>query len=74
MPSQVFGQHQPPFVHCGLAFIFTLREQVSEVLEVNDCIRQKKEESEIMPLDETLTVLSILDEIRNQWGLKYPME
>ena len=45
-----------------------------QVLEVNDCIRQKKEESEIMPLDETLTVLGILDEIRNQWGLKYPME
>jgi len=45
-----------------------------QVLEVNECIRQKKVESKIMPLDETLTIIGILDTIRSQWGLKYPME
>ena len=27
-----------------------------------------------MPLDETLSVMRTLDEIRAQWGLTYPME
>ena len=27
-----------------------------------------------MPLDETLAIMRVMDEIREQFGLKYPME
>ena len=45
-----------------------------EAEEVMRCIRAGKTESVIMPLDETLSIMKTLDEIRSQWGLKYPME
>ncbi len=45
-----------------------------EPAEVMRCLREARLESEIMPLDETLGVMAILDRIRSQWGLKYPME
>ncbi|KPK96842.1 MAG: dehydrogenase [Planctomycetes bacterium SM23_65] len=45
-----------------------------EAEEVMACIRAGKLESDIMPLDETLSILRTLDAIRAQWGLKYPME
>ncbi len=45
-----------------------------EAVEVAECIRAGKLESEITPLDETLSIMQTLDEIRAQWGLKYPME
>jgi predicted dehydrogenase len=45
-----------------------------EALEVSQCLRDGKVESNIMPLDETLSIMKTLDTIRAQWGLKYPME
>ena len=45
-----------------------------EIDEVARCIAAGKTESDIMPLDETLSIMTLLDEIRAQWGLKYPME
>ena len=45
-----------------------------EADEVMRCIRAKKLESDVMPLDETLSIMKTLDAIREQWGLKYPME
>lgn len=45
-----------------------------EAEEVIKCLRAGKRESEIMPLDETLSVMKTLDQIRAIWGLKYPME
>ncbi len=45
-----------------------------EALEVSQCLRDDKLESDIMPLDETLAIMKTLDTIRAQWGLKYPME
>jgi dihydrodiol dehydrogenase / D-xylose 1-dehydrogenase (NADP) len=45
-----------------------------EALEVMNCLAEGKKESRIMPLDETLALTKIMDEIRRQWGLKYPME
>lgn len=45
-----------------------------EIEEVARCIAAGKRESDIMPLDETLSIVKLLDEIRSQWGLKYPME
>ena len=31
-------------------------------------------EHDIMPLDETLAIMRVMDEIRQQWGLVYPSE
>ncbi|MEN8180864.1 MAG: Gfo/Idh/MocA family oxidoreductase [Pseudomonadota bacterium] len=45
-----------------------------EAVEAGDCIRAGKTESDIMPLDETLALMKIMDQIRSQIGLKYPME
>ncbi len=45
-----------------------------EAAEVMRCLRGRKLESGIMPLDESLSVVRTLDRIRAQWGLTYPME
>ena len=45
-----------------------------EAAEVMRCLRAGKLESETMPLDETLAIVRTMDQIRAQWGLKYPME
>ena len=45
-----------------------------EAAEVMACLRAGKLESDIMPLDETLAIMKTLDQLRTQWGLKYPME
>ncbi len=47
---------------------------VYEIEEAARCIAAGKGESDIMPLDESLSIVALLDEIRAQWGLKYPME
>jgi predicted dehydrogenase len=45
-----------------------------EAAAVMDCLRANELESELMPLDETLSIMQTMDAIRAQWGLKYPME
>jgi len=45
-----------------------------EAAEVMECLRAGRRESDVMPLDETLSIMQTLDRIREQWGLKYPME
>jgi predicted dehydrogenase len=45
-----------------------------EAVEAGNCIQAGKLESDIMPLDETLALIKIMDQIRAQIGLKYPME
>ena len=45
-----------------------------EAAEVMACLRAGKTESDVMGLDETLSIMRTLDAIRAQWGLKYPME
>ena len=45
-----------------------------EAAEFMKCLREKKLESEIMPLDETLSIMRTMDSLRAQWGLKYPGE
>ncbi|MEI6915146.1 MAG: Gfo/Idh/MocA family oxidoreductase [Armatimonadota bacterium] len=42
--------------------------------ECMNCIKAGKTESSVLPLDETLSIMTTMDEIRGQWGLKYPME
>lgn len=45
-----------------------------EAAEVGRCLRAGLLESDIMPLEETLSILRTMDYLRQQWGLTYPME
>jgi dihydrodiol dehydrogenase / D-xylose 1-dehydrogenase (NADP) len=45
-----------------------------QAAEVMRCLQAGKLESDAMPLDETLAIMKTMDQIRAQWGLKYPME
>jgi predicted dehydrogenase len=45
-----------------------------QAAEVIRCLQAGKLESNTMPLDETLAIMKAMDQIRDQWGLKYPME
>ncbi|HAJ35529.1 MAG TPA: dehydrogenase [Chloroflexi bacterium] len=45
-----------------------------EAHEVATCVRAGKCESDVMPLDETVRIMAVMDEIRAQLGMKYPME
>jgi predicted dehydrogenase len=45
--------------------------QASEVMR---CLQEGQLESPTMPLDESLAIMRTMDEIRTQWGLRYPME
>ncbi len=42
--------------------------------EVMNCMRAGKLESAVMPLDESVAIMDTLDQMRAQWGVKYPME
>lgn len=54
-----------PFASNGLNY---------EASEVHNCLRSGKLESAIMPLDESLAIMKIMDGIRNEWGYKFPTE
>ena len=41
-------------------------------LEVINCLRAGKLESDVMPLDESLSIIKTMDVARAQWGLAYP--
>ncbi len=45
-----------------------------EAAEVCRCIREGRQESELMPLDETLRLMKTMDVLRCEWGVKYPGE
>jgi dihydrodiol dehydrogenase / D-xylose 1-dehydrogenase (NADP) len=45
-----------------------------EAAEVMRCLEAGQTESDIMPLDETLSVMRTMDGIRAAWGLRYPSE
>ena len=45
-----------------------------QAAEVMQCIRDKKLQSDIMPLNESLQIMQTMDNIRTQWNLKYPAE
>jgi predicted dehydrogenase len=42
--------------------------------EVGRCLRAGEQESPVMPLDETLSIMATMDEVRRQIGLRYPFE
>ena len=45
-----------------------------EAAAVGECLRAGQLENDVMPLDESLSILETMDRIRAQWGLKYTME
>lgn len=47
---------------------------IYQVEEVTRCIREGKQESEIMPLNETIGIMEVMDEMREEWGFSYPFE
>ncbi len=53
-------------------------EQISgyeyQFIEAERCIAEGKIESSSMPLDDSITVMEVMDGLRKQWGLVYPQE
>ena len=53
-------------------------EQISgyeyQFAEAANCIAEGKIESSSMPLDDSITVMEVMDGLRKQWGLVYPQE
>lgn len=47
---------------------------ICQVEEVVRCIREGKLESEIIPLDETIAIMEVMDKMREEWGFRYPSE
>lgn len=45
-----------------------------EILEVNECLRQGKKESDNLPLDFSLLLIETLDTVRREIGLVYPQD
>jgi predicted dehydrogenase len=41
---------------------------------VGQCLRAGKLECDLMPLDESVSIMGTMDQLRAQWGLRYPME
>ncbi|MDO4522806.1 MAG: Gfo/Idh/MocA family oxidoreductase [Eubacteriales bacterium] len=45
-----------------------------EVRHVNGCIRKDLKESDVMPWQTTLEILTQMDQLRQEWGLVFPQE
>ena len=45
-----------------------------EAREVQNCLLGEKIESTTFPLDETVSIMRVMDNLRKQWGLRYPNE
>jgi dihydrodiol dehydrogenase / D-xylose 1-dehydrogenase (NADP) len=63
------GQDPEPFdfSHEGIGYQF-------EMMEVMRCIREGKTEHPVMPLDETLQIMSIMEKVIRDWGVTYPTD
>lgn len=45
-----------------------------EIRHVQACLQQGKHESPLMPLEESLRILRLMDRLRAEWGVRYPFE
>lgn len=43
-------------------------------MEAMDCLRHQKTQSDLVPPDESLAMMDLLDTLRAKWGLKYDFE
>jgi predicted dehydrogenase len=58
-----------------LSFPFDEDESFTfEISHAIECICQNKKQSDILPLHKTAEMMTLMDRIRSQWGLKYPGE
>lgn len=51
---------------------FTANGYEYQAIEVINCLREGRLESDVMPLDESLSIIKTMDTVRAQWGLEYP--
>ena len=47
---------------------------IYQVEEVVRCIQEGRLESNIMPLNETISIMEVMDKMREEWGFRYPFE
>jgi len=47
---------------------------IYQVEEVARCIMEGKQESNIIPLEETIAIMEVMDKMRAEWGFVYPFE
>lgn len=47
---------------------------IYQVEEVVSCVREGKLESAIIPLEETIGIMEVMDKMRKEWGFVYPFE
>ena len=45
-----------------------------QFLACRQCLKEGRLEPREMPLDETLYVMELMDQLRRQWGVRYPMD
>lgn len=45
-----------------------------QVMECKRCLDEGLLESPMMPHEETLSIMKQMDELRKEWGVKYPMD
>ncbi|WP_114324861.1 Gfo/Idh/MocA family protein [Candidatus Colwellia aromaticivorans] len=58
-----------------LTFPFNKDENFTfEISHAIECIRKNKNQSDILPIDKTTAMMTLMDTIRSQWRLKYPGE
>ena len=55
-------------------FPFEGRGYRFEIAEVVRCLREGRTESDRMPLDETLSLMKLMDGLRREWGVRYPAD
>ncbi len=82
-PEFQAGEHFTIFKHLGTNNIKGTIEVIEknhsngfiyQVEEVTRCIREGKLESKIIPLNETIAIMEVMDKMRSEWGFKYPFE
>ncbi|MGH3358238.1 MAG: Gfo/Idh/MocA family protein, partial [Nocardioidaceae bacterium] len=50
------------------------RGYAHEIVEVGECLRAGRTESDLLPLDETVAIMRLMDRIREQLGVRYPVD
>jgi len=82
-PEFSIGQHFKIYKHEGtneikdVIGVYENNESngfIYQVEEVSNCIKEGKLESDIIPLDETVEIMKVMDTMREEWGFKYPFE
>lgn len=67
-------EHNDPYSVYGAESYFTSEGYQYEVMHINDCLQKGLKESPLIPLSESLDIITTCDTIRKQWGLVYPFE